>query len=101
MSEKTKPQDKRGEYMAKLLELVDEDHRVIEANTVALTKLADVICEMQHTMTLLVTQVTTSINQRNDAVPLRIFIIVVLVLVLLLGAVVGLDATNLYHLGAN
>lgn len=79
---------------------------IISANTAAMTGLKSVVdgyCKVQEQtqqiLQLLVTQVTTSISQRNDAVPLRVFLIVVLVLAAIIALVIGVDVTGIHNWG--
>ena len=93
-----------------LVRLIESNQCIIKDNTAAMFKvaeanlesakatahLADVVSSLQQVVTLLVTQVTTNIAQRNDAVPLKVFMLVVGTLVLILAAIVGLDMGG-YH----
>lgn len=82
-----------------LMDIIQCDHRVIEANTAAMSRLVATLDGMQQTLSLLVGQVTTSISQRNDGVPLRVFLVVTVGLIVVLFTVIGLDAANIYHIG--
>ncbi len=91
------------EQTERLLTLIEEGHEVIKANTSAIAKLDCVIESlskiqetMQNTLSLLVQQVTTSISQRAEAVPVRIVLIIVLMMAAIIAAVVGLNLAGLF-----
>lgn len=73
---------------------LEEDHKVIAANTAAFGALSETLRSMQTTMELLVGQVTTSISQRNEAVPIKVFLIVVGAMALVIAVVLGVSLTD-------
>ncbi len=83
----------------RLYNVIADNHKVISASTEATSRLLGVMEQVQDTMQLLVSQITTNINQRNDAVPLKVVLLMIGVLVVVILTTVGLDATNLYHIG--
>ena len=94
----TKGQTKAEEREAVLMEVIQCDHRVIEQNTAAMSKLMGTLDSMQGTLSLLVGQVTTSISQRNEAVPVRIVLLIVGVITLIALAGWGLNISGLLSL---
>jgi len=74
--------------------IMQDSHRVIEANTSTNSRLTATLEQMQSTLTLLVSQVTTNITQQSSGVPLRIFLIVVLLLAALVAAAFGLNVSG-------
>ena len=74
---------------------LEEDHKVIAANTAAFGALLETLRSMQTTMELLVGQVTVSISQKSDAVPIKVFLVVVGTMSLVIAAVLGISLADL------
>jgi len=74
---------------------LEEDQKVIAANTAAFGALLETLRSIQTTMELLVGQVTVSISQKSDAVPIKVFLIVVGVMALVIAAVLGISLADL------
>ena len=75
----------------RLIDIIEANHRVIEANTFAVSQLMNTLHTMQETLQLLVTQITTSISQRNEAVPVKVVLLIVGIMAAIIAVVVGLD----------
>ena len=96
------PPMKKVDYTERLLAIIEQDHEVISRNASAFEKLAAAVDrltggqeQMMNALNLLVAQVTSSISQRSEAVPVRIVLIIVLVFAGLIAAIVGLDLKGL------
>jgi hypothetical protein len=94
-----------AEREAWLMNIIECDHKVIEANTAVMSRLMATLEAVQgtlgtmtQTLHLLVGQVTVSINQRTEAVPLRVVYGICGILILIIAAIVGLDIAG-YHIG--
>jgi len=89
----------KGEDMCDLVDRIgtalEEDQKVIAANTAAFGALLETLRSIQTTMELLVGQVTVSISQKSDAVPIKVFLIVVGVMALVIAAVLGISLADL------
>ena len=88
----------KKDYTERLISLLEQDHEVISKNATAFEKLTAAVDrltggqeQMMNALNLLVAQVTTSISQRNEGVPVRVVLIIVLIMAGLIAAVVGLD----------
>ncbi len=104
----------KEQYMERLIGLIEADHRVIEQNTTALSKLIsviekneDVLNQMHQTLMLLIQQITVSISQRTDSVPMKshertvaILVLIVFVMVAILALVFGLNLGDLVKTAA-
>ena len=88
-------QDRATRHEDALMDLIQCDHRVIEANTAAMSLLMGTLDSMQETLRLLVGQVTTSISQRNEGVPIKVFMVVVLVMAAIVAVTIGVDISAL------
>ena len=82
----------------RMVTVLEEDHKVVAANTAAFGALLETLRSMQTTMELLVGQVTISISQKSDAVPVKVFLIVVGTMALII--VVGVLGISLADLSA-
>jgi len=94
----------------RLLALIEQGHKIIEANTevirsntsafarlvAVIENLSEIQKQMQSTLSLLVQQVTTSISLRAEAIPIRIVLIIVLVMAAIIAAVVGLNLAGIF-----
>jgi len=76
---------------------LEEDQKVIAANTAAFGALLETLRSMQTTMELLVGQVTVSISQKSDAVPIKVFLVVVGTMALVIAIVLGVNMTDLVN----
>ena len=84
------------ELTDKLITVIEKDHQVIADNSKATVALSETLRSMQTTMELLVGQVTVSISQRNEAVPIKVFLIVVGTMALIIAVgVLGISLTDL------
>ncbi len=104
----------KEQYMERLIGLIEADHRVIEQNTTALSKLIsviekneDVLNQMHQTLMLLIQQITVSISQRTDSVPMKshertvaILVLIVFVMVAILALVFGLNLGDMVKTAA-
>ena len=79
----------------RMVTVLEEDHKVIAANTAAFGALLETLRSMQTTMELLVGQVTVSISQKSDAVPVKVFLIVVGTMALVIAGVLGISLADL------
>lgn len=84
-----------AQYQDRLVSIIEADHRVIESNTAAMCSLLTTLQGLGETMRLLVAQVTTSINKSSDGVPLKVFMIVVVVMAAIIAVTIGVDITAL------
>ena len=73
---------------------LEEDQKVIAAKTAAFGALLETLRSIQTTMELLVGQVTVSISQKSDAVPIKVFLIVVGTMALVIAIVLGVSLTD-------
>lgn len=87
------------------MNIIECDHKVIESNTAVMSRLVVMLEAVQgtlgtmtQTLHLLVGQVTTSIAQKTEGVPLKVVYWIVGILILILAATVGLDIAG-YHVG--
>jgi len=79
----------------RMVTVLEEDHKVIAANTAAFGALLETLRSMQTTMELMVGQVTVSISQKSDAVPVKVFLIVVGTMALVIAGVLGISLADL------
>jgi len=79
----------------RMVTVLEEDHKVVAANTAAFGALLETLRSMQTTMELLVGQVTISISQKSDAVPVKVFLVVVGTMALVIAAVLGISLADL------
>jgi hypothetical protein len=100
------PTPKQDDYTERLMKLIEQDHEVIAKNASAFEKLTaavegmqNALNQMQIALNLLVGQITTSISQRNEGVPVRVFLIVVIVMAAFSLSLIGLAAADLIKLG--
>jgi len=85
-----------SELQERLIALIEQDHKVIASNATAMGSLSETLRSMQTTMELLVNQVTIGITQRTEAVPIKVFLIVVGVMALIIVVgVLGISMADL------
>lgn len=100
-------QEKRWEsYTDKLLGVLDSNQRLQLATTTAIDKLSGVIevmnkavDVMQNTQSTLIGQITTSISMSKEGVPLKVFMVVVIVMAAFILSILGFAAADVIKLG--
>jgi hypothetical protein len=94
--------ERAEEQNERLIKIIEADHKVISENTATYSKvivmfesMQNTMSLMQNTLSLLVQQVTTDISQQRNGVPVRVFLIVVVVLAAIIAVTIGLDISGM------
>jgi hypothetical protein len=97
----TKIADERRYYITKLdeqngrlIDLLKQNHSVIEGNSATNVKLVGTIEQMQSSLAIMITQFNANIASQRDGVPVKVFLIVVGVMAAIIAVVIGLDVTK-------
>lgn len=86
-------------YQDRLIGVIQQGHEDSQTMAVAMVGVTSAMRSVETTMSLQVGLLTTVVNQARSGVPLNVFWAVTLLLIAIIAALIGLDATNVWSIG--